>query len=346
MRAAVIHSYGTAERVLELAEEVSRPRPDTDELLVRIKATSVNPIDCRARSGYGHRFFEIKRGFDFPLILGSDLSGIVQEVGSKVRDFRPGDLVFAAPDAKGQGSYAEYRVLKAHQCAKKPFNLSHIEAAGIPYVAQSTWVALVDKARFNETTARGKRVLVHGGSGGIGSFAIQLLKAWGAYVITTCSPNKVAWVKQLNPDEVINYRTENFAETISTVDLVLDTVGGDNEALSLKVLAKKQGEHPLPCYVSLITPVLGNIDKMGVFKGSICSIKTLIQMKQRCKKMGIRYEWALFRPNHRALHLVSMLIEQGKIRPVVDRVFPLTQIVDAHRYVESGNVCGKVVIEI
>ena len=346
MKAAVIQSYGDADKVFEYVDWIEQPNIGADDILIRIKASSVNPIDCLARTGYGRRFFIKKRGFEFPLILGNDLSGVVERVGSRVQKFNIGDEVFAAPDATGHGSYAEYRVTKAEYCVKKPSQCSHIEAASIPYVATTAWIALVDKAGLNSNIAQGKKVLIHGGSGGIGSFAIQLLKAWGAYVATTCSTAKVERVKLLGADQVIDYQRQDFTAELHDFDLVLDTVGGDCEAKSQKVLKKKSDASFKPCYVSLITPVLGNIDQYGLLAGLVRSIVTLLGKKRQSKKEGIRYEWALFKPNSHALEEVKTLIEQDKIKTLIDRVFSLPDIVDAHRYVESGNVLGKVVIEV
>lgn len=346
MRAAVLNNYGNATEVFNCVDEFEKPEPQRGEVLVRLKATSVNPIECRMRNGYGRRVFTKKRGFEFPLILGNDLSGTVERVGADVTNFQTGDAVFAAPDVKGQGSYAEYRAVSADLCIKKPENLTFIEAASIPYVACTVWQALVEKGGLSEATASGKKVLVHGGSGGIGSFAIQLLKAWGAYVATTCSASKISWVEQLGPDLVIDYVNEDFTATLSDFDLVLDTVGGDNESKSLKILARQNRQDASPCYVTLITPLLRNVDEQGFLKGGITSLVTLLRKKRAFKKQGVRYEWVLFKSNHEALKATKILLEKGLIHPVIDRTYPLSEIAAAHQYVESGKARGKVVIEI
>ncbi|RLA46117.1 MAG: NADP-dependent oxidoreductase [Gammaproteobacteria bacterium] len=350
MKAAVIKGYGEAEKVFEYVENFAKPQLGRDEVLVRVMATSVNPIDCRIRNGYGQRVFRKKRGFEFPLVMGSDTSGTVEQVGAGVRHVQRGDAVFAAPNVDGQGSYGEYRVLKAEYCVEKPAQLSFLEAASIPYVAGTAWAALVEKAGLNAGSARGKKVLVHGGSGGVGSFAVQLLKSWGAYVATTCSTAKVEWLRQLGADQVIDYQLQDFTKELCDFDVVLDTVGGKNEARSLQVLATHRNLDSQSgiCsqYVSIITPVLGNIDQHGFVVGGIRSIATLIRKKRQCKKQGIGYHWAMYKANTQALEEVKALIEQGKIKPVIDKVYPLSQIAEAHCYVESGKACGKVVIEI
>jgi len=341
MFAMVIKRYGTAEDVLQ-AEEIAKPSIKADEVLVRLKASSVNPIEYKMRSGYGRKMFTKKRGFEFPLVLGNDLSGVIEAVGSKVIDFRPGDAVFSAPEVNGQGSYAQYRAIKARYCVEKPSRLSHQEAATIPYVALTAWAALVDKAKMGPDSSRGKRVLVHGGSGGIGSFAIQLLKAWGAEVTATCSTEKVERVRQLGADQVIDYKTQDFSQRLNDFDLVLDTVGGENEEKSFRILKKASGAQ----YVTLAVPVLGAIDKHGFLRGGFNAIRELLRKKKACKQQNIDYHWGLFKSNRDALTAVKDLIDQGKINPLLDRTFPLDQMAKAHEYAESGQVFGKVGIEI
>jgi len=341
MLAMVINRYGAAEDVLH-TKEIAKPSIKADEVLVRLKASSVNPIEYKMRAGYGRKMFTKKRGFEFPLVLGNDVSGVIEAVGNKVTDFRPGDAVFSAPEVNGQGSYAQYRAIKAKYCVEKPNRLSHQEAATIPYVALTAWAALVDKAKLGPDNSRGKRVLVHGGSGGIGSFAIQLLKAWGAEVSATCSTEKLERVKQLGADRVIDYKTEDFTQLLKEFDLVLDTVGGDNEEKSLHVLKKSGGAQ----YVTLLVPVLGAIDKHGFLRGGFSAIRELLRKKKACKKQNILYHWGLFKSNRNALMAVKDLIDQGKIKPVLDCSFPLIQMAQAHDYAESGKAFGKVGIDI
>jgi len=347
MLAMVINRYGAAKEVLQ-AEEIAKPEIKADEVLVRLKASSVNPIEYKMRGGYGRKMFTKKRGFEFPVVLGNDACGVIETVGNKVTDFRPGDAVFSAPEVNGQGSYAQYRAIKAKYCVAKPNTLSYEEAASIPYAALTAWAALVSKAKYGPENSRGKRVLVHGGSGGIGSFAIQLLKAWGAEVTATCSTDKVERVKDLGADRVIDYKTQDFTQILKDIDLVLDTVGGDNEAKCLSVLKKSAAGHQGAAaqYVTLVIPVLGSIDQYGFLRGGWYAIKEFLHKKRACKKQNILYHWALFKSDRDALIAVKDLIEQGKIKPVLDRHFPLSQIALAHDYVESGQAFGKVGISI
>ncbi len=341
MLAMVIKRYGAAKDVLH-AEHIAKPSAKVDEVLVRLKATSVNPIEYKMRAGYGRKVFTKKRGFEFPVILGNDVCGVVEAVGKKVLDFQVGDEIFAAPEVNGQGSYSEYRVIKSIYCVKKPDTLSFVDAASIPYVAMTAWACLVTRAKLRPGHCAGKKVLVHGGSGGIGSFAIQLLKAWGAHVTTTCSTKKIERARALGADCVIDYQQEDISHMTSDFDVVLDTVGGANEQKSLHLLKKHSNAH----YVSLVIPVLSAIDNSGLLKGAIGSAITLMRKKRACKKNGIHYHWGMFKSNKDALKAVKDLLDKHEIKPVVDKTFPLDQLAEAHNYAESGNVFGKVAIEI
>jgi len=347
MFAMVINRYGAAADVLQ-AEEILKPTIKPDEVLVRLKATSINPIEYKMRTGYGRKMFTKKRGFEFPLVLGNDVCGVIEAVGSKVTEFQTGDAVFSAPEVNGQGSYGEYRAIKASSCVEKPSNLTYVQAASIPYVALTSWAALVTKARLGPDNSRGKRVLVHGGSGGIGSFAIQLLKAWGAEVTATCSTDKVERVRQLGADRVIDYKTQDFTQGLKGFDLVLDTVGGDYEEKSLRVLSKDAaGQKGAEAqYVTLLVPILAAIDDKGFIRGGFSSVMELLRKKKTYKKQNIQYHWGLFKSDRDALVVIKDLIEQGKIKPVVDCSFPLNRLAEAHDYAESGKAFGKVGIDI
>lgn len=341
MLAMTINTYGPAEEVFQ-SSNIPTPDIRDDEVLVQIKASSVNPIEFKMREGYGRRVFSKKRGFEFPVALGNDVSGVVVKTGRKVKHLKNGDEVFAAPEVTGQGSYCEYRAIKASHCINKPKGLSFEEAASLPYVTMTSWSALITKPKLRPEDYRGKKVLVHGGSGGIGSFALQLLKAWGAYVATTCSTSKVEAVRQLGADQVIDYKQEDFSQLLSDFDVVLDTVGGDQEAPSLSILKANGNSH----YITLVFPALANIDQYGFLKGAFKTIKTFLGKKKTCKKQGIQYHWGMFSSSPEALEHVRQQVEKGNIRPVLDRCFPLDQIAQAHNYAESGQATGKVGITI
>jgi NADPH:quinone reductase-like Zn-dependent oxidoreductase len=336
MEANVIGGFG-GPVVIEYNTAFPVTKPGPGEVLISVKASTVNPIDCRVRQGYGHRLFAKKRGFDFPYILGSELSGIVVRTGVGVQGLAEGDAVIAAVGPTHQGTNAAYCTVPYALCVDKPTTLSFSEAATLPYSAL-TIAAAFAKARLNEQTTANKRVLVHGGTGGIGTIAIPWLKAWGATVATTASTKNLEFARQIGADHVIDYKQEDFSALLSNYDVVLDTVGGDYEARSIPVLAAGG------CYVTLVTPALNNIDKHGIAIGLMRSIATMIGNKRRFKKHGLRYEWAMFTPNRDALQLAAILCEQKKIIPRVRCVYPLMSLADAHREQETNSAPGRIVI--
>ena len=240
-----------------------------DEVLIRQHATSVNPIDFRMRTGYGRVIFSKKRGFELPLVLGRDVAGEVVKVGSKVKNLSVGDFVFGISATKAQGAYAEYVVSKAHEVTKKPASITFTEAAAIPYVACTVWDALVSKAGLTAENARGKKVFVQGGAGGIGSVAIQMLKAWGAYVATTCSEQQMISVRGLGADQIIDYGREDYSAKLSNFDVALETVGGALEDKTLSIL-RKDGKGK---FVTLIHPLLKTFDDAGLLVGAVKNLR-------------------------------------------------------------------------
>jgi NADPH:quinone reductase-like Zn-dependent oxidoreductase len=344
MKVVYQHRYGPAKEVLTVAE-IDTPVPADNELLVRVRAASVNPIDTHVRGGYGRTLMEKKRGFDFPLTLGRDLSGTVEACGSKVRGFDVGAAIFAAPDPFRQGSHAEFIILKATEAFAKPLRLSFPEAASLPYAASTSWEALVNKAGLGPGRSAGKRVLVHAGSGGVGGVAIQMLKAWGAEVATTCSTRHVERVRALGADVIVDYTKADFAEELRDYDVVFDTLGvlqGPGfEPRSLRVLKRYGGAQ----YVSIVTPLLSTLDDNGLLKGLPKALWTLLTRKRRYRRdAGIGYHWAYFQPSSAAMQELQSLVEQGKIHAQVERSFALDEIVAAHEYQESGQATGKTMI--
>ncbi|NWH07689.1 MAG: zinc-binding dehydrogenase [Alphaproteobacteria bacterium] len=333
--------YGGVE-VLRLNPSLPDPVPADDEILIRIHATSVNPIDAVRRMGYGRRVFKLL-GAKMPLILGHDASGVVVKTGRNVTRFKAGDAVWIAPDAFRDGTYAEYVAVREREVAMKPQNLTHEEAASIPYVALTTWAALVGTGAIEPGKAAGKTVLVHAGSGGIGSFAIQLLKAWGANVATTCGPGNVEFCRSLGADRVIDYSREDFAKELKDIDVVFDTLGylAGVEKGSLRVLRRGAGAH----YVSIVNPLLPWIDEGGFILGGARVALTLLGMKiwMRLWK-GARYSWAHFSTSGAVLEEIRTLVEAGKVRPVVQTVMDLSDVAKAHTAIESRRTRGKIVL--
>ncbi|GGO73563.1 NADP-dependent oxidoreductase [Nonomuraea cavernae] len=310
MRAIIQQAFGEPD-VLELAE-VERPTPQRHEVLVRVRAAGVNPPDWRIRrTPFPPHYTEP------PLILGWDVSGVVEEAGQHVGRFRPGDEVFGMlnfPDPAG--AYAEYVVARPRQLARKPAGVDHVQAAALPMSALSAWQAFEDIAEV----LPGHRVLVHGAAGGVGHLAVQLAKLRGAYVIGTARASKHDFVRSLGADEMIDYTSVDFAEVVSDVDVVLDMVGRDYPHRSLRVL--RPG---------------------GAFIGGAGMYAEAVEEYQRS---GLRWGHFAVEPDHAALEQVASLVASGKLAAHVDRVFPLADAAKAHVLMESGDFVGKLVLEV
>ncbi|HEY0244495.1 MAG TPA: NADP-dependent oxidoreductase, partial [Mucilaginibacter sp.] len=226
MKAIRIHEFGGPE-VLKL-EDIPVPIPAADEVLIKVYATSINPVDWKIREGQRKEKFPV----NLPLTLGWDVSGVIEKMGNAVNNFKYGDEVYSRPDPTRNGTYAEYVVVKADLVSLKPKSVDHIQAASVPLAGLTAWQGLFQYGQLQA----GQKVLIHAASGGVGTFAIQYAKAKGAYVIGTASESNIDFVKQLGADEVIDYKNEKFEDKLSDIDLVLDTIGGDTQKRSLKVL--------------------------------------------------------------------------------------------------------------
>lgn len=233
MKAIILEQYGHADE-LKVAE-INPPELRETDVLVEVKATSVNPVDWQIREGYLAEMIP----YEFPLVLGSDVAGVVKEVGPKASKFSVGDEVFGSPDMMRNGTYAELVAMDEIHLAKKPTNLTFEEAASVPLAGLTAWTSLVNVAHIQS----GERVLVQGGAGGVGSLAIQIAKAKGCWVAATCSEMNVEFLHQLGVDQVINYEEDNFEDVLEPVDVVLETIGGEVQERSFKVL-KKGGRMP------------------------------------------------------------------------------------------------------
>ena len=343
-RALVINAFGDADKVLKVDPNSVREFLPSD-VVIKVRAFSINPIDVRMRQGYGSFLLMAlsgRRSF-FPLVLGRDCSGEVVAVGDKVTRFVPGDHVYAAQSLGRQGTYAEYATIDESLCALKPKNVDHKQAASLPYVAAAAWTALVTEAGVSQQWAKGKRVLVHAGTGGVGSFAVQLLKAWGAEVTTTCSTQNISLAHKLGADIVFDYTTGSFSGALKkNYDLVLDTVAGTEHA-SLSVLKVFGGAR----YATLISPRLHLANKYGNFLGSLL-FSWLYRYKVLVNRLfyGRAFHYVLAEPSGSILEEVTKMVESGAICPMVGSVYKWDEIVDAHHDVEAGHSRGKVVVTL
>lgn len=332
MKAAFIRRYGGND-VVEPGE-LPEPQAGPGELLVGVHAASVNPVDFKIRDG----MLKMIIPFGFPLILGNDLSGVVKAVGAGVTRFRPGDAVFARMDKRRIGAFAEFAVVAEADAAPKPENLTHVEAAAVPLAALTAWQALFETGGLKA----GQKVLIHGGSGGVGTFAIQFARHAGLTVATTVGARNADLARRLGADIVIDYKSQRFEEVVSDQDLVFDTQAGDIQHRSFAVL-KRGG-----VLVSIAGKPDGRLARqwgLNPFLGvalDFLSRKTL----RLAKRHGVRYEYLFMHPSGEQLASIGRLIEAGSVRPVVDKVFPLAQVREALAHVEAGHATGKVVVEV
>ena len=332
MKAWAIEKYGdnSAVKLMHLAV----PEPEADEIQIQMKAASINPVDFKIRSG---ELKSIKK-FKFPLIMGNDGAGVVSKTGKNITKFKVGDEVFVRMDKDKVGALCEYCVVKESSAAFKPKNISFTEAASLPLVGLTSWQVLLERAQLK----RGDRVLIPAGSGGIGTFAIQLAKHFGAYVITNTSGKNVSFVKSLGADEVVNYQTDDFSKMIEPVDTVYDTMGGETQKKAFSVL-KKGGK-----LISIVGPptrhfaIEAEAPLVIQLGAGLLSLPTHL----RAKKRGATYEFLFMKPDGEALKKIADLAEQKIIVPVIDRTFSFAQGNEALAYVEKGRARGKVVVTI
>jgi NADPH:quinone reductase-like Zn-dependent oxidoreductase len=304
MKAVRIHAYGGVDALKY--EEAPRPEPKEDELLIRVMAAAVNPVDAAIRRG--------RIGGSLPLIPGMDVAGVVEKTGAKIAKFKAGDAVYAYLSFKEQGGYAEFAIAKENEVAAKPKSLSYEQAAAVPLAATTAWQALVDTAKLSA----GQTVLIHGGSGGVGSFAIQIAKARGAKVIATASTANQDLLKQLGADQAIDYTTTKFEDVVKDADVVLDAVRGDTLSRSYGVV-KKGG---------IIVSITGRPDKAEL------------------EKRGIRGASLMAHPDAQVLEELAKLIEAKKITPVVSQVLPLSEAAKAHEMIATSHTRGKIVLKV
>jgi NADPH:quinone reductase-like Zn-dependent oxidoreductase len=306
MKAALIKTY---QAPIEIGN-IDKPALKDDSVLVAVHAASINPIDDILRSGEMKDIVPLT----FPHVMGYDVSGEVVEVGKDVRRCKVGDVVFARPNQEDAGAIAEFARVKDSELAFKPKTLSHAEAASVPLAGLTAWQALITRGKLKA----GDRVLIHAGSGGVGTFAIQIAKHFGAFVATTCSARNAELVKNLGADVVIDYKTEAFDAQLSGYDLVFDMLGGETLKRSFKVL--KRG-------------------------GTMVSIKGQDSDKL-APEFGVRFEWFLMEPDGVMLGELGALIDNGTVKPVIGKTFPIEQSAAAYEELANGHAAGKIVVTV
>jgi NADPH:quinone reductase-like Zn-dependent oxidoreductase len=332
MKAFIVDRYGSNDGVR--AGEMPEPEVREDDVLVQIHAAGVNLLDSKIRDGE----FKFILPYRLPLILGNDVAGIVVRVGSRVRRFKPGDEVYARPDQNRIGAFAEFISMNEDAVAIMPKKLTMEEGASIPLVGLTAWQALVERANLK----KGQKVLIHAGSGGVGTFAIQLAKHLGATVATTTSAANVDLVKSLGADVVIDYKKEDFSHVLRDYDVVLNSLDKVTLEKSLRVL-KPGGQ-----LISISGPPDAAFGRSIGASWVLRMIMGVLSYRITAKAKGrhAQYSFLFMRANGSQLTEITSLIDDGIIRPVVDRVFPFASTKEAMAYVEAGRAKGKVVVSV
>ncbi|HUH79331.1 MAG TPA: NADP-dependent oxidoreductase [Methanoregula sp.] len=307
MKAVRIHQYGDS-GVLKY-EDVPRPTIGPDEVLVRVHSCGVNPVDWKIREGYMARMAR----HTLPLILGWDVAGTVEETGSLVKRFRAGDRVFCRPDTSRNGGYAEYVAVRTIELAPAPESIPLEKAAGIPLAAQTAWMALFELAELKA----GQKILIHGASGGVGTFAVQFAKLAGARVIGTTSKKNFEMVRSIGADELIDHTAEDFSKKVRDADVVFDTIGGETQAMSWGVIRKG----------GVLVSTLGADEKAAAAHGVAGKSFMLISNGARLEEIG-------------------RLVDAGRVSVVIEKEFPLAEAKAAQELSQAGHARGKIVLRV
>ncbi|QWH29644.1 NADP-dependent oxidoreductase [Bacillus mycoides] len=331
MRAMVIDKYG---KVPMRMTEMPTPEINQYEVLAEIHAASINPIDFKIRDGKVKLLLKYK----MPLILGNDFSGVIVKVGTKVTQFKVGDEIYARPRKDKIGTFAEYIAIHEDDIALKPKNLTFEEAASIPLVGLTSYQALHDIMQLQ----KGQKILIHAGSGGVGTFAIQLAKIMGATVATTASEAGENLVKSLGADEIINYKKEKFEDILKNYDAVFDTLGGITLEKSFDII-KSEGN--IVSVSGMPNARFGKEFGSGFFKTLLFSLasKKLTALE---KKHNAQYSFLFMKPSGDQLRIIAKYIESGQIKPIIDRIFPFEDTQKAMEYSEFGRAKGKIIVKI
>ena len=332
MKALTFKRYGKSPEIG--FSDVPRPTPKADELLVQVHAAGLNPIDNMIPTG----MFKPVLHFQLPATLGSDLAGVVVEVGSAVTRFKAGDAVFASIFDTSLGAIAEFAVVPERAAALKPANLDFVEAASIPMVGLTSWQALKERANLRA----GQKVFIPAGSGGIGTFAIQLAKHLGAQVGTTASTGNLDLVRRLGADEVVDYKKQKFEKALRGYDVVLGTVKGDTIEKSIAILK------PGGTIVSLIGPLDAAFAKAKRLNFVLKFVFGLMSRKimRLASKHDVAYSFLFVRSDGAQLGQIGELLATNRVQPVIDKVFPFNQAKEALEYLAQGHAKGKVVVKL
>jgi NADPH:quinone reductase-like Zn-dependent oxidoreductase len=333
MKAFILDRYGSRPDDLRLGE-IPEPELRQDDVLVQVHAAGVNPLDSKIRDGE----FKLILPYRLPLILGNELSGVVARVGSRVRRFKSGDEVYARPDTDRIGTFAEFIAIREEDLAIKPKSLTMEEAASVPLVGLTAWQALIERAQLKQ----GQRVLIHAGSGGVGTIAIQLAKHVGAFVATTTSTPNVDWLIRLGADVVVDYKKDDFENILHDYDVVLNSLDGETLRKSLRVL-KPGGK-----LISISGPPDPEFAKDLGLSSVVGQLMRLLsyRIRKKANRHHVGYSFLFMRASGDQLRQIGFLIDSGVIRPVVDKIFPFESTKEALAYVERGRAKGKVVVKV
>lgn len=317
MKAIRISEFGGPE-VMKL-QEIERPIPKSDEILVKVYASGINPVDLVVREGSSAA---LRYNLNLPMTLGWDAAGTIEELGSNVTQFEKGDAVYGVPNFPGDGSYAEYVVAKSSQFALKPKNIKFNEAAGVPLAALTAWTAMFEFGKLKS----GQRILIQGASGSVGGFAVQFAKSKGAYIIGTASAENFDYLKQIGVDELIDYKTQKFEELVKNVDIVLEasSVRDNNERLKSVEVLKEEG-------------ILVSVNTDFSFNDEVMVELAKKNAKGELSANQARKEW---------LEEIAKLIETGKVKVSIGKIFPLEKVVEAHNSMERKSIDGKLILQV
>lgn len=330
MKAFILDRYGKT--VSLRMGEMPEPEIREDDVLVEVHAAGVNVLDSKIRNGE----FKLLLPYRLPLVLGNDVAGVVVRVGPKVLRFKPGDEVYARPDTARIGAFAELIAMNEDAVAHRPKALSMEEAASLPLVALTAWQVLVERANLK----KGQKVLIHAGSGGVGTVAIQLAKHLGAFVATTTSAANADWVKRLGADVVVDYGKEDFEQVLQDYDVVLNSLGAEVLEKSLRVL-KPGGK-----LISISGPPDTDFAKEIGASWFLRQVMRLLsyRIRKQARRHGASYSFLFMRASGNQLREIGALVDSGAIVPVVDRIFPFASTNEAMAYVDKGRAKGKVVV--